>query len=175
MKTGLADTLKSRWLATTVHAGLWILLVAALLGFGGNLPNFADTDSPSSPPQSPIPVGSLEQLSSSATWPKLADNTNSVNPFSTKHFFPPPVAAVPVPTTRKFEVTYQGFYQSESGPLQTMVKMGTNFIIAPVGSRMLSNLFVAGATMQFLTLTNAAAQTNVLPLNAAREIEVPIQ
>jgi len=175
MKSSLADILKSRWFAIVVHAGLWILLVLAIMGFSGNLPSFNDTDSSFSAPQSPIPVAGLEQLSSPAAWPKLAENTNNLNPFSTKHFFPPQVAPPPAPTTRKFEVTYQGYYQSENGPLQTMLKLGTNFIIAPVGSRMLSNLFVANATMQFLTLTNTSAKTNVLPLNTPREVEVPIQ
>ena len=175
MKSGVVETLKSRWFATTVHVGLWILLALSVLGFSGSLPNFSDSDSSASAPQSPIPVASLEQLSSPAAWPNLAGNTNGLNPFSTKHFFPPPVAPPPAPTTRKFEVTYQGFYQSESGALQTMVKLGTNFIVAPVGSRMLSNLFVADATMQFLTLTNTSAKTNVLPLNTKREVEVPIQ
>jgi hypothetical protein len=175
MRSSLADILKSRWLAWVIHAGLWILLVLAALGFSGNLPNFNDTDSSAAPPQSPIPVASLEQISSTATWPRLTENTNLANPFSTKHFFPPSAPPPPVPTTRKFEVTYQGYYQSENGPIQTMLKLGTNFVVTPVGSRVLSNLFVAHATMQFLTLTNTSAKTNVLPLNTPREVEVPIQ
>jgi hypothetical protein len=176
MKSSLADILKSRWFALLIHAGLWLLLVLAVMGFSGNLPNFNDTDSSATPPQSPIPVASLEQLSSTLAWPKLTDNTNLANPFSTKHFFPPPSAPPPpAPTTRKFELTYQGYYQSESGPVQTMLKLGTNFVITPVGSRVLSNLFVAHATLQFLTLTNTSAKTNVLPLATPREVEVPIQ
>jgi len=175
MKSSLVDVLKSRWFAITVHAGLWILLVLGVMGLNGNLPNYNDTDSSASPPQNPVPVAGLEQLSSPAAWPKLGDDTNLANPFSTKHFFPPQVAPAPTPTTRKFEVTYQGFYQSENGPVQTMLKLGSNFIVAPVGCRMLSNLFVANATVQFLTLTNTSAKTNVLPLNTPREVEVPIQ
>jgi hypothetical protein len=175
MKSNVADILKSRWFALVIHAGLWLLLALAAVGFSGNLPNFNDTDSSATPPQSPIPVASLEQLSSTPAWPKLTDDTNLANPFSTKHFFPPQVAPPPVPTTRKFELTYQGYYQSENGPVQTMLKLGTNFIVTPVGSRVLSNLFVAHATLQFLTLTNTAAKTNVLPLATPREVEVPIQ
>ncbi len=178
MKTSFAETLKSRWFAGTVHLGLWVLLVVAILGFGGSPPEFHDPDSLSSPPQSPIPVAGLEQVSSPAVWPKPVESTNTLNAFSTRHFIPqqtPAPPAPPPPTTRKLEVTYQGFYQSEAGPRQTMVKFGDVFLVTPIGSRMLSNLFVADATMQFLTLTNPAAQTNVLPLNTKKEVEVPIQ
>jgi len=175
MKSSLMDTLKSRWFAVVVHFGLWILLLLAILGFGGSPPNFNDSDSLASAPQSPIPVAGLEQLSSPAAWPKPAENTNSLNPFSTRHFIPQQAPAPPTPTTRKFELTYQGFYQSETGPRQPMVKLGDTFLVTPIGSRMLSNLFVADATMQFLTLTNPAAKTNVLPLNTKKEVEVPIQ
>ena len=38
-----------------------------------------------------------------------------------------------------------------------------------------ANLFVADATMQNLTLTNSAAQTNILVLNTKKPLEVPIQ
>ena len=83
--------------------------------------------------------------------------------------------AAPVPTTRKIEVTYQGFYESGDGPRQVIVKVGEAFIVAPIGARVATNLFVSTATMQTLTLTNLAAQTNILSLNTKKEIEVPIQ
>jgi|SRR4051812_16258087 hypothetical protein len=175
MKPGIADTLKSRWFAILVHIGLWVLLIFALIGFSGSTPDFRDTDSLSSIPQTPIPVAGLEQLSSPGTSPKSGHDTNSLNPFFTRHFIPQQAPAPPAPTTRKFDVTYQGFYQAEAGLRQAMVKLGDAFLVTPVGSRMLSNLFVADATHQFLTLTNSAAQTNVLPLNTKKQIEVPIQ
>src|SRR4051794_12906470 len=124
MRSGVTETLKSRWFATTVHAGLWLLVILAALGFSGSLPEYRESDTSSSPPQSPIRVAGLEQLSSPANWPKL-DSTNFVNPFSTKHFVPPQVAPPPVPTTRKFAAIYQGFYQTENGPLQTIVRIET--------------------------------------------------
>jgi hypothetical protein len=72
-------------------------------------------------------------------------------------------------------MTYQGFYQSDGGLKQTLVKVGESFIVTPMGGKLLSNLFVAEATMQALILTNPIPRTNVLPLNAKREIEVPLQ
>ena len=48
-------------------------------------------------------------------------------------------------------------------------------MVAPVGTRVVTNLFIAAATMQAMTLTNLEAQTNIVPLNVKREIVVPIQ
>ena len=72
-------------------------------------------------------------------------------------------------------MTYQGFYQTGDGPKHTIFKLGDAFLVAPIGARIATNLFIAEATMQALTLTNLTAQTNILPLNAKKEIVVPIQ
>ena len=56
-----------------------------------------------------------------------------------------------------------------------MVRMGDGFLVAPLGQRALSNLFVASATMQELVLTNDAGKTNLLPLNKTQPVEVPIK
>jgi hypothetical protein len=55
-----------------------------------------------------------------------------------------------------------------------MIRLGDSFLITPVGGRVLSNLFVAEATLQTLTLTNPAAKTNILALNQKKEVEVPL-
>ncbi len=108
-----------------------------------------------------------------APGPDRSIGTNTVDPFlpATSSRRPPP----PPPTTRKIEVTYQGFYQTGDGPKQTIFKLGEAFLVAPIGARIATNLFIAEATMQALTLTNLAAQTNILPLNAKKELVVPIQ
>jgi hypothetical protein len=164
--------LRNRWFVTAVHACLWLLLYLAVAGLGGKAPDLRDADGATSPPHSSVPVAGLEQLFSSGSWPKSLVETNRLDPFVT-HYFIPPVA--PPPTTRKIEVTYQGFYQTNNGPKHTIFKLGDTFQIAPIGTRIATNLFIADATMQTLTLTNLAAQTNVLPLNTKKEIVVPIQ
>ena len=55
-----------------------------------------------------------------------------------------------------------------------IVKLADAFVVKPVGVRVSTNWFLGDATMQALTLTNLAAQTNLLPLNTTKEIEVPI-
>jgi hypothetical protein len=172
----LALLLRSRWFVAFIHAGLWLLLYLSVAGLRGKAPELREEDPSSSmPARSPAPVAKLDALFSPGVWPKSLGDTNLVNPFFTRHFIPPATPAAPVPTTRKIEVTYQGFYESGDGPRQVILKLGEAFIVAPIGARVATNLFVSAATMQTLTLTNLAAQTNILSLNAKKEIEVPIQ
>jgi hypothetical protein len=105
-------------------------------------------------------------------WPRSLSNTNALNPFFTRYFIPP--QAVP-PTSRTIELTYQGFYQAGDGPKHAIFKLGEAFTDAAVGTKIATDLFVAEAAMQSLTLTNLAAQTNVVPLNVKKAIIVPIQ
>jgi hypothetical protein len=166
-------TLRSRWFVASVHAGLWVLLYLAVTSLGGNAPDCREADGITNPQQSPAPVAGLERLFSPSTWPKALINTNTLNPFITRYFVPP--APPPPPTTRKIEITYQGFYQSGEDSKRTIFRLGEAYVVAPIGARVATNLFIADATMQALTLTNLAAQTNVVPLNAKKAIEVPIQ
>jgi hypothetical protein len=175
MKNGFTDKLKSRSFAGFIHACLWVLLYLVVTGFRGRAPEYRDSEGFSTPAQSPAPVAKLDELFSPEAWSKIAPGSNTLDPFFTTHFIPntPPVVAAP--TTRKIELTYQGYYQNGDGLRQTMVKFGDAFIVTPIGHRVASNLFVADASMQTLTLTNPAAQTNVLPVNVKKEIEVPLK
>jgi hypothetical protein len=165
------QTLRSRGFAICVHLCLWFLLYLAAAGIGGKTPDFRETDSFSAPAQSPAPVARLDALFAPDVWLKSLGETNIPSAFYTHHFIP----ATPVPATiGKFELTYQGFYQSGDSPKQTMIRLGDSFLITPVGGRVLSNLFVAEATLQTLTLTNPAAKTNILALNQKKEVEVPL-
>jgi hypothetical protein len=165
-------TLRNRWFVVGVHAGMWLLLYLAVAALGGKSPDYRETDGVTSPPRSPVPVAGLERLFSPETWPKSLIDTNRLDPFVTRYFIPP---VAPPPTTRKIEVTYQGYYQTGEGAKNTIFKLGDAFQVAPIGARIATNLFIADATMQALTLTNLAAQTNILPLNTKKEIVVPLQ
>ncbi len=175
MKRILVQTLRGRRFAILVHAGFWLLLYLAAVGLGGKAPVYRDAIAISAPAQSPAPVAKLPTLFSPGGWPKPVADTNLVSAFYTRHFIPPPTPPPPAPTTRKIEVTYLGFYQSEGGPQQVMVRLADEFLNQPVGAHISTNWLVGLATMQTLILTNLAGQTNVLPLNVKKEIEVPIQ
>jgi hypothetical protein len=165
-------TLRSRWFVVGVHAGFWLLLYLAVRNLGGKAPDFRDPNAVASPAQSPAPVAGLEGLFSPGIWPKSLIQSNMIDPFSPRYFVPP---APPPPTTRKIAVTYQGFYQDGDGPKTTIFKLDEVFVVARIGAKIAANLFIANATVQALTLTNLAAQTNIVPLNAKQEITVPIQ
>jgi hypothetical protein len=151
---------------------LWLLLYLSVTNLGGRAPRIRDAEA-AAPPLQGVTLGSgLERLFAPGAWPRLSPDTNTLNPFFTRHFIPP---SAPPPTTRKIEVTYQGFYQTGDGPKQTIFKLGDAYQVAPIGARVATTLFIAEATMQALTLTNLAAQTNILPLNAKKELLVPIQ
>jgi hypothetical protein len=117
----------------------------------------------------------MDGLFSSAQWAVPQTATNSLNPFFTSYFVPVPSPAPPAPTTRKIEVTYQGFYQAGDDIKHTVVKVGDTYVVASVGASIATNLFVADANLQNLILTNLNAQTNLLPLNAKKELEIPIK
>lgn len=168
----LNHPLRSRWFAALVHAGLWALLILALAALGGRAPRFSAADTPSPPPDEPVPTGIIQRLF--GLRPPLAslNATNLVSPFFTRHFEPP---VVPPPTTRKVELTYHGFFQTADGPLTALLKVGDNILPVVVGARAVADLAVADMSWQGLTLTNAAARTNLLPLNLKKDVDVPIQ
>jgi hypothetical protein len=168
----LKKALRNRWFVLGVHAGLWFLLYLILTHLGGKAPDFREADAVANPPQSPAPVAGLERLFLPGIWPKTLVQTNLLNPFYTVHFVPPPP---PPPTTRKIDVAYQGFYQSTEGTKQIGFKLDSVFKIAPIGAQIATELFIADASIQVLTLTNVAAQTNIIGLNTNKEIIIPIK
>lgn len=173
MKPLIAQTLRSRWLAGTVHAGLWLLLYLSVAGLGGRAPYYHEADGSHPPPHSPEAITKLDRLFSAT--PVLPVDTNAPSAFFTRHFIPAPAPKPPPPTTRKIQLAYQGFFTANGGERKTMVKLGDKYLITPVGSNVTANLFVAQANVLSLTLTNTAGQTNLLPLNTTKEVEVPIK
>jgi hypothetical protein len=168
----LTQTIKSRWFVTVLHAGLWLLLGLAVLRLRGTSPLYLETASHTSPAQNPVPVARLERLFAPGSSPKLTGDTNSPSPFATRHFIPPTPAP---PTTRKVELSYQGFYQTGEESKHVFLQVDGALLVSQVGGRIANDLFVADAAMQTLTLTNAAAQTNVLALNTKKTVEVPVK
>jgi hypothetical protein len=174
MPSATLQLLRSRWLTWGVHVGLWLLLYLAVIHTGGKTPELTEA-SPSTPPAlAVVPVGRIDSLFSPGQWPTPLARTKGLNPFFTSHFVPPSIPPPPPPPTKKIDATYQGFFQTADGPRQAIVKIGDVFVVTQVGSAVVTNQFIADATMQLLVLTNAA-QTNILPLNVKRELEVPIK
>jgi hypothetical protein len=175
MSSTLSQILRGRAFAIGVHICLWALLALVILKIGGKTPDFRDTDSFSAPPQSLVPVARLGSLFASSQWPNALPATEGSSPFFTRYFVPVPSPVPPPPTTRKIEVTYQGYFQAEGSLKTAIVKLADTFIVVPIGGAVATNYYVAEANLQSLILTNPASQTTLLPLNAKKEIEVPVK
>jgi hypothetical protein len=171
----LKETLRSRPFSAGLHAGLWLLLLLALIGLRGRAPQFREAAADPSSVTTPVPVAKLEKLFSPTNWPKIVVDAAGLNPFVTTHFIPPPPTPPPPPTTRKIELTYQGFYRTGDGPKHALLLLGDALLDFQVGGLVVTNLFVIDATVETLTLTNSAAQTNVLKLNTKQTVEVPLK
>ena len=59
--------------------------------------------------------------------------------------------------------------------MHAVVKVADAFVDVAVGAPVAADTFVAQVSVESMTLTNLAAQTNLLRLNAKKEIEVPIK
>ena len=167
----LTPALRSRWFAVLVHAGLWGLLVLTLAALGGRAPRFSEAITHAPPPPDLIPTLRIQKLFSAVAPSLSLSDTNLANPFFTRHFLPP---VVPPPTTRKVELTYHGFYNTTDGPKTALVKVDEALTPVAAGGKAVANLFVAEVSWQLLILTNAAGQTNLLPLSTKKVFEVPI-
>jgi hypothetical protein len=175
MIPAIGKSLRSRWFVVAVHLGLWLLLYLTLTNVGGKAPDLHEADDASGQAQSPVPVARMDALFSPPNPFANLVKTNLLNPFYTRHFIPSQPPTPPPPTTKKIELTYQGFYETEGSKKQTIVKLAETFLITSIGSKVTANLYAAKADMQALTLTNSSAVTNILPLNIKKELEVPIQ
>lgn len=168
----LNQTLKSRWFATSVHLGLWTLLAVALIKLSGASPPYLETSAFTSPAQSPIPVARLDRLFDALPAAVPTNSPGTPSSFATTYFVPP---APPPPTTRKVAITYLGFYETGDGPRRVFLNLDNALHVSSIRDQIATNLFVAEASLQTLTLTNSAAQTNVIKLNEKKVIEVPIR
>ncbi len=172
----LARTFRTRWFAVCMHAGLWLLLFLTLASLrAGKPPPYREAVAYSLPSQSPAPVAKFEPLFLGNPWPRSGTDTNRASPFFTRYFVPPTPPAPPPPTTRKIEVTYQGYFQTPDAPKFAILKVADALVVTRVGGLVATNLYVFDANMQSVTLTNPAAQSHLVPLNIKKEIEVPIK
>jgi len=175
MASLLTQTIRSRWLAIAVHLGLWLILILTLINLRSDLPNYRENTAFSTPTESLVPADRVAAIFSSPAKPVPIAWSNAANPFFTQYFIPPPKPAPPPPpTTRKVQLTYQGFFLGGEEMKHAIVRVATNFHFVQIGAQIDTNLTVVEATAQLLTLTNRAAQTNLLPLNVQTEIEVPL-
>jgi hypothetical protein len=164
---------KNHWVVLSILVLLLALLIAATRDAGSHFPNLPRFQNRAGSVSNAIPIAKAEELYSISTFKQLVPSTNAASPFYTTYFQPqPPVKA---PTTRKIELTYQGYYQNAGGLKQAFVKVGDKVSIGAVGAKITGDLAVAEISNRLLTLKNSASQTNVLEFNKKKEVEIPAQ
>src|SRR5512142_2205470 len=116
MQPVLMQTLRSRWLAVSLHIAFWLLLYLCVTRLGGKAPDYHEATAALLPTQALAPVPRMERLFY-PTQLALALPANRPDMFTTHYFVPPPTPAPPPPpTTKKVAVVYQGFYATATGP-----------------------------------------------------------
>ncbi len=176
MPTAIQQILRSRWFVLCLHAALWLLLYLAVVNLRGRAPVYRQGPVSPSTSESALPIQKLEPLFATGLTPQsICKVTNAPNPFFTRYFVPPAPPAPPPPTTRKLEVTYQGFYQTADGPRHAVLNLAGGLVVVRVAGLVATNWYVADAALQSVVLTNTSAQTNTLSINTKKEIEVPIR
>lgn len=96
--------------------------------------------------------------------------TNSLGPFFTRHFQPPPP-----PTTRPAELTYLGYYQGSASTPRALILVDQATLPFSPGGLVIADHRIARIARRTLVLTNAAGATNVLEFNLKKVLTVPIQ
>lgn len=167
----------NRSLAVVLSLGLLVLLVVAIGDLGWSLPKPPTRQGPLSPIEEIVPVSKIAAVFSSNAFAQVYPPTNLPSLFYTTRFIPPavpPPPPSPKATTRKIEVTYQGFYQVADGPKQAFIKTGDTLFVGPAGARVATAWAVQDFSLRALTLTNNVARTNILEINQKKEFEIPL-
>jgi hypothetical protein len=158
------------WVAMGLLAGLAALLALVLRDYGVGLPEFPTTTTESHPALSPIVTGAFERLFETGAVMQLNRLTNGASPFHTTYFQP---TKPKPPTTRKVTMTYLGYVESTAGQRRAFLLLDNDTKVGALGGAVVGDLSVAEMTLRTLTLTNSAAETNLLEFNVSKTVEVP--
>jgi hypothetical protein len=162
---------RDRWIAALLLVGLVVLLGFVVRHLGVDIPDFPASNRRPPPATTGVTVGRLDALDTLFKVPRLLVPTNTVMPFYTTHFQPPPPKP---PTTRRVDLTYLGYFQTAGGEKRAYVRVGENLFVGPAGSNVVADLTVTDIALRTLTL-RSPAQTNVLDFQVQKPVEVPVQ
>lgn len=168
LKTMVSFLERNFWLSVMLLAGLLLLFAAAVAGFGGRLPPLKPLPRAGVPPSELLPPAQVDALFSTNALPSADVPTNAMNPFYTLYFQPPPP-----PPTKKVALLYQGCFESSRGVRLGYVRLGEALLVLTNGAKVVADHFVQSISVQALSLTNAAGQTNLLKFNTPSTLEVP--
>jgi hypothetical protein len=148
-------------------AGLLALVALVARDLGGAVPELRLLPVRPMLPGGYVTTPQLQEWFSPASFARLAPGTNFVNPFHTLFFQPPP----PSPT-KPVELTYIGCVETSMGRRLAYLQIGGATLIMTNGSKVVADHVLHSIDMKAVILTNAQ-QTNVLPFNVKRVLQVP--
>lgn len=161
---------KTILMATAVLVVLLVLLGIILLNLGGRVPALKPLGNASrSATEWPTPAQVGGWFERAAIARLHTQSSNSVNPFFTLHFQPPPPS-----TTRPAELTYLGYFQGGTSAPRALILLDQATLPFSVGSVVVADHRVASIARRTLVLTNTAT-TNVLEFNLKKVLTVPIK
>jgi len=155
------------WFSALLLVGLVVLLMLALFGYGGRLPDLESVPGTGAA-VNPFPNAPIPDLFDASAVPPLDAATNVINPFHTLHFQPPPP-----PPTKKVPLLYLGCVESSARILRAYVKVGDDLRILPLGDKVIADYAVQEISVKALVLTNVAGQTSVFEFTTNKTLEVP--
>lgn len=153
------------WLSLLLLGVLLAILGAAVTRLGGAMPVLRPLETQvETPPAFPAfrEVGGWFAITS------VLAATNGSNPFFTLHFQP-----APPPPTKKLALLYQGGWISSKDERRAYLTVGDQFRVLTNGATVVADHAISEITLEALTLTNVAGQTNVLHFNVSTNLEVP--
>ncbi|MCS7090705.1 MAG: hypothetical protein RMN51_09735 [Verrucomicrobiota bacterium] len=127
-----------------------------------------------SPPLWPSDAALVQRFSDTA-WRTAVGNTNLASAFVTAYFRPPPPPPPPVRRTQKFQLTYQGFFETADGIQRAYVLINDRLAVLAPGARVVGDVRVGEMNRLELRLVQAETQTVVVPFRGTREVEVPVE
>jgi hypothetical protein len=164
---------KSLLLAVTVLVGAGVGLLLLARDSSRRAPTVLHIAAEDAAPATGPAPQRIQELFSPGALPRLGATTNGTNPFYTAYFQPPP--APPPKTTRKVELTYQGFFETKDGSRQAFLRVGTNILTGTVGKKVIAEYAIAQIEHGTLTLTNGTSEPAVIGFRAKKELEIPVE
>jgi len=120
-------------------------------------------------------VSGLADRLAVSSWRQLTRLTNWVSPFVTTYFRPPPPPPPPVRKTQKFQLTYQGYFETSEGVQRAYVLIDDRLAVLPPGAKVVGDVVIQQIERMKLELRQAGTQTITVPFRGTREVEVPVE
>lgn len=110
-----------------------------------------------------------------AQWQEAVATTNPLSAFVTTFFRPPPPPPPPVRKTQKFQLTYQGYFETAEGAQRAYVLVNDRLAVLPPGAKVVGDVVISNIHRLRLDLLQAGTQAISVPFRGTREVEVPVE